>query len=123
MTVVWDLSSASEQEVDKLETKLQEYTDKNFVLDEQIAQCRAKIAELNKEIENLEKEKVEVAWENSLPARKMIDEEATKGVEHVEVTLNLGFEINSQEEICDLLNSILEFSKTKLEDFKSKFLV
>lgn len=123
MTVVWDLSSASEQEVDKLETKLREYTDKNFVLDEQIAQCRAKIAELNEEIENLEKEKVELAWENSLPTRKMIDEEATKGVEHVEVTLNPGLEINSLEEICDLLNSILDFSKTKLEDFKSKFLV
>lgn len=37
MIVAWDLSSASEQEVDKLETKLQEYTDKNVVLDDQIS--------------------------------------------------------------------------------------
>lgn len=36
MNMAWDLSSASEQEVDKLETKLQEYTDKKVLLDDKI---------------------------------------------------------------------------------------
>lgn len=121
MTVAYDLSSASEQEVDKLKTRLQEYTDKKALLDDQIAQRRENIVELNKEIDNLEKEKNELVWEKSLPTREMIDKEAIKGVEHVEVTLNLGLEINSLEEVCDLLTARLDFSKTKLEEFKSKF--
>lgn len=51
----------------------------------------------------------------------MLDEEATKGVEHAEAALKPGHEINSLEEICDRLTSRLDFSKTKLEDLKSKF--
>lgn len=93
--MAWDLSGAPEQEFDKLETKLHEYTDKEALLDGQIAQRRAKIVELNKEIDNLEKQKVELAWEKYIPTREMIDEEAAKGVEHVDVSLNVGLEINS----------------------------
>lgn len=91
-TIAWDLSSAFEQEVDKLETKLQEYTDKKALLDNQIAQRQKNIAELNKEIDNLEREKVELTWEKSLPTREMIDKEAIKGIEHAKVSLNLGRE-------------------------------
>lgn len=63
MEVAWDASSVSEQEVEKLEAKLQEYKDNKTLLDNQIAHCQAKILELNKEIDNLEKQKVELAWE------------------------------------------------------------
>lgn len=121
MIVAQDLSSASEQEVDKLKTKLQEYTDKKDLLDDQTSQHRANISKLNKEIINLEWEKVKVAWEYSLPTREMIDEESPKGVEHAEDALNLGLEINSLEETCDWMTAIIEFSNTKLEEFKSKF--
>ena len=97
MTVAWDLSSAFEQEVDKLEIKLQEYIDKKALLDDQIVQGRAKILELNREIENMEKEKYELAWKKSLPTREMTEEEATRGVELAEAALNLGLKINSLE--------------------------
>lgn len=97
--VVWYLSSVSEKEVDKIETNLQEYTDKKAVLGKQILQRRSKIAKLNKEIDNLEKEKAETSWEKSLPTKEMIDEEATKGVEHAEAALKPRRETNSLEEI------------------------
>lgn len=123
MIVAWELSSASEQEVSKLKTKLQKYTDKKDLLEDQIAQCRAKMTKLNKHIDNLEKEKFELVWERSLPTREMIDEEVTRGIEHAKVGLNLGLEINSLEEIYDRMTARLDFSQTKLEEFKSKFLV
>lgn len=123
MVVSWDLSNAHEKEVNKLENKLQEYTDKKASLDKHISQCRAKILELTKEIVNLEKQKVELAREKSLDTRETIYQEATKGVEHVEVVINLGLEIDYLEEAHDRLNATLEFSKTKLKEFKSKFLV
>lgn len=46
----------------------------------------------------------------------------TKGVEHSEVDIQLGNEVNILEEASDPLNTRLAFSKAKLEDFKSKFL-
>lgn len=52
----------------------------------------------------------------------MIDEEVIRGVEHAKAALNLGLEVNSLEEIHDRLISRLDFSHTKLEKFKSKFL-
>lgn len=61
VVVAWDASSAFEQEVNKLEAKLQDYTNKKTSIDDKIAHRRAKILELNKEIEILEKEKVEMA--------------------------------------------------------------
>ena len=97
MAVAWDASSTSEHEVNKLEAKLQYYTDKKASIDDKIAHRRVKIFELNKEIEHLEKEKVELAWERSLPTREMIGKEATRGVEHAEAALNLGLEVNSLE--------------------------
>lgn len=121
MVVAWDLSDVSEKEVDKLETKLQEYTDEKTSLDEQISQQRAKILELSKEIGNLEKHKVGLAWEKSLPTREVIDQKAIKGVEHAEVALNLGLEVESMEETQDRLMARLNFSNIKLEKFKSKF--
>lgn len=55
MTVAWDLSGASEKEVDKLKNKLQAYLDKKASFDDQISNCRARIAELTKEIKSLDK--------------------------------------------------------------------
>lgn len=60
-------------------------------------------------------------WEESLPTREMIDEKDTRGVEHAEIALNLGLEINCLEEIHDWLVARLNFSNIKLEEFISKF--
>lgn len=57
MVVAWDLSDASKKEVNRIETKLHEYTYKKSSLDEQIAQHRSKILELTKEIDKMEKKK------------------------------------------------------------------
>ena len=114
MIVVWDLSGVFKKEVDMLENWLQEYLDKMASLDEQISNRCTWIAELTKEIDNLEKQKVELAWEKSLPIREMIDKEAIRGIQYAEVALNLGLGINSLEETCDGLTAILDLSKTKL---------
>lgn len=121
MAISQDLSGAFEKEVDKLETKLKEYTDKKASIDKQITQYRAEILEFTKEIDNLEKQKAEIAWDKSLPTREIINQEATKDVEHAEVSLNLGLEVESLEETHDRLMARLNVSKVKLEEFKSKF--
>lgn len=56
-----------------------------------------------------------------MPTREIIDQEATRGVEHAEVALGLVLEIDSLVETYERLTPRLNFSKTKLEDFKSKF--
>lgn len=76
---------------------------------------------MTKEIGNLENQKAELTWDKSLPTREIIDQEAAKGVKHVEASLHLGHEIESLEETDDRLTTRLKFSKTKLEEFKSKF--
>lgn len=53
--------------------------------------------------------------------REIIDQEATKGVEHSEVALWLGTEVSSLEEDRNLMKTRLAFSKTNLEDLKSQF--
>lgn len=50
------------KKIDKLETKLQEYTNKKASFDEDITQRHAKILEFTKEIDNSEKQKAELAW-------------------------------------------------------------
>lgn len=55
MFVARDASDAYEKEVNKLEAKLQDYKDKKSSLDEQILQRHAKILELTREIDNVEK--------------------------------------------------------------------
>lgn len=87
MIVVWDLSGALKKEVDMLENWLQEYLDKMASLDEQISNRCTWIVKLTKEIDNLEKQKVELAWEKSLPTREIINQKATKDVEHSEAAL------------------------------------
>lgn len=69
MVVAWDLSDASEKEFDKLETKLQEYINKTTLLDEKIAQRRAKILKLTKEIDKLEKMLSLLGRNHCLPAK------------------------------------------------------
>lgn len=81
------------------------------------------ILELSKEINNLDKEKAKLASGWALPTKEMIDVEATKGVEHTERTLKLGMEIMSLEELHDRLRARLDLSKSKLEEFKSQFVV
>lgn len=120
-TVAWDLSNAYEKEVYNLETELREYLDKKASLDEQISERHARVAKLTKEIHNLEKQKAELVWEKSLSTWDIIDQKATKGVKHTEVALGLGLKIDLLEETFDCLTTRLNFSKTKLEDFKSKF--
>lgn len=119
MTEAWYLSGAFEKEADRLETQLQEYLDKKASFNDQISSCRARIVKLNKESENMEKKKAELEWEKSLPTRETIDQEAIRGVEHGEVSLQMGNKVNILEEASDLLNTRLAFFKAKLEDFKS----
>lgn len=76
---------------------------------------------MTKEIDNLEKQKAELVGEKSLPIQEIIDQKATKGVKHVEVSLNLGPEVESLEETHDQLMARLNFSNIKLKEFKSKF--
>lgn len=52
----------------------------------------------------------------------MIDEEAIKGVEHAKTAIKLRLEVTSLEETHDRLIARLDFSKTKLGEFKSNFL-
>lgn len=49
------------------------------------------------------------------------DQEATKGVEHGKVALQLVTGVDSLEEASDLINIRHTFSKTKLEEFRSRF--
>lgn len=49
------------KKVGQLEAQLQEYTDRAYLIDEKIAQHCAKILELSNDINNLEKEKAELA--------------------------------------------------------------
>lgn len=94
MNVAWDASDASEKQVYKLKAKLHEYKDKKAFFDGKNSQRCTKILELTKEIDKLEKQKVELGWEKSLPTQEITDQEATKGVEHVEVALNLALKSN-----------------------------
>lgn len=56
-----------------------------------------------------------------MPTRETIKKEATKGVEHGEVSLRLGNEVDTLEEASDRLNTELTFPKANLKEFKSRF--
>lgn len=73
MVVAWDLRGVYEKEVNKLENKLQEYLDKKALFDDQISSRHARIAELTKEIEGLEKQNAKLEWDKMLPTREIID--------------------------------------------------
>lgn len=61
--------------------------DNKASFDDQISNRRARIVELTKEIESLEKQKSELEWEKLFPTEEIIDQEATKCVESDEVAL------------------------------------
>lgn len=60
MIVAWDLSGSFDKDFDKLDNQLQEYLDKKASFNDQILNRRSRIAELSKEIESLETQKVKL---------------------------------------------------------------
>lgn len=69
----------------------------------------------------MERQKDELKWDKSFPTRETIDQEATRGIKHGEVSLQLGNEVDILEDASDELNTRLAFYKAKVEDFKSRF--
>lgn len=88
MNMVWDLSEASKKEADRLETQLQEYLDKKASFDDQISSRHARISKLSKEIENLEKQNVELEWENHCPLEILLIKKLPEASNTVKLLFN-----------------------------------
>src|SRR3954471_19155502 len=83
----WDANAASTKKVEQFQEKTLKFSDKQGEINNQIATYKAQIDDLNKKIQSLEREKINLAQTEEIPSPKAINQEVLKGLGHGENAL------------------------------------
>src|SRR3954470_6830190 len=117
----WDSSAASTKKVEEFQEKTLKFSDKKGEIDHKIAGYKAQIDDLNKKIQDLEQEKINLAQTEEIPSPEVINQEVLKGLGHGENALKLESNIRQLKQNLSRLDSKIDFESTKLAYFRNNF--